>query len=150
MVFFGVYLIGGLPWASAQGPAIITHELCWTTPANVDSSILAYHIYSGRADEPLVVNYLDATGNSVTVTGGTLKVGKCCCETAAAIGADRANAMHLTPMCLDGTQSLNRIILSSSSTAVPVLIAYIDQNGQRFAVEQPSGLSYGYCGCCLN
>ncbi len=64
----------------AQGPTVITQELCWATPAtpSVDSSIIGYYIYTGRSDTPLLVNYLDAAGESVDVSaGGTIRVGAC-------------------------------------------------------------------------
>jgi hypothetical protein len=64
----------------AQGPTVITQELCWATPAtpSVDSSIIGYYIYTGRSDTPLLVNYLDAAGDAVDVSaGGTIRVGAC-------------------------------------------------------------------------
>ena len=136
----------------AQGPAIVTHEMCWTTPASVDSSIIAYYIYSGRADEPLKVNYLDANGTTVDISGGgALKVGKCCCETAA--NSTRADDIHLSKMCwYDGSayQSINRMVLATTTSTDPLIILYTDADGNTVDVQEGDNIYYGYCDCCTS
>ena len=61
----------------AQGPAIITEELCWTLPDGSDSTLIGYYLYSSTQANPARKNYIDASGNPGAVTGGTVRVGAC-------------------------------------------------------------------------
>lgn len=152
LLFWCFSLVPASLWA--QGPTIITHEMCWTTPGTptVDSSIIAYYIYSGRADEPLKVNYLDANGSTVDISaGGTLKVGKCCCETTA--NSTRADNLHLSKMCwFNGSayQSINRMILATTTSTEPLIILYTDADGNTVDVGNGDSIYYGYCDCCVS
>ena len=77
--FLIVFLAAAL-WVgtvSAQGPAIITHQLCWSYNGT-DSTLIGYYLFSSRSTTPLLINLLDQDGNTVdTSAGGTIKVGKC-------------------------------------------------------------------------
>lgn len=78
LLFWCFSLVPASLWA--QGPTIQTQALCWTTPSDpaVDSTLIGYYIYTGRADEPLLINYLNAAGETVDVSaGGTIRVGQC-------------------------------------------------------------------------
>lgn len=78
LLFWCFSLVPADLWA--QGPTIQTQALCWTTPSDpaVDSTLIGYYIYTGRADEPLLINYLNAAGETVDVSaGGTIRVGQC-------------------------------------------------------------------------
>lgn len=71
----------------AQGPAIALQNVCWTTPAAVDSNIVAYWLISSRDSVPKLINYLDAQGQTVVVSGGgTFQTGFCCCTGSGADG----------------------------------------------------------------
>lgn len=80
-------LIAPLGILRAQGPAIALQNVCWTTPAAIDSNIVAYWLISSRDTEPKLINYLDAQGNTVvTSSGGTFQNGFCCCTGSGANG----------------------------------------------------------------
>lgn len=71
----------------AQGPAIALQNVCWTTPAAVDSNIVAYWLISSRDSVPKLINYLDAQGQTVVVSGGgSFQTGFCCCTGSGADG----------------------------------------------------------------
>lgn len=54
--------------------------VCWNTPENVDSNLVAYWLFSSRETTPKVVSYLTASGTAVVVAGGTVQNGFCCCS----------------------------------------------------------------------
>jgi len=67
-------------WAGSQQYNIIRQGVCWTTPTAVDSSLtrLVYVSVSGAG--PISVNYVNAGGVSVDVSGGgSFEMGYCGC-----------------------------------------------------------------------
>ena len=128
----------------------ITQELCWSYN-NIDSSIIGHYRYSFQKDNPVRVNYLDQAGNTVDISaGGTIKIGKCCCETSSTIPPP-AEATFAQRLCLydkGAYTSVNRYVYVSSSGGQPVLFEYVDANGDEVIVSPTATLSYGYCDCC--
>lgn len=57
--------------------------MCWNTPDNRDSNLIAYWIFSQTQPVPKVVSYIVADGTQVVVSGGTLQHGFCCCNSSA-------------------------------------------------------------------
>lgn len=71
-------------YLSASAQSVTTIEflpVCWTTPSEVDSNVVAYWYATNRNLEPGVKNYLTAEGTTVDVSsGGTFSNGYCCCN----------------------------------------------------------------------
>lgn len=78
-----LFCIGALSQVRAQGNSIYSiapMAVCWNTPADVDSNLIAYWLFSSRETTPKVVSYLTASGTAVVVAGGTVQNGFCCCS----------------------------------------------------------------------
>lgn len=78
-----LFCLGALAQVRAQSNSIYSiapMAVCWTTPANVDSNLIAYWLFSSRSTTPQVVSYLTASGTAVVVAGGTVSNGFCCCN----------------------------------------------------------------------
>lgn len=78
-----LFLFGALAQVRAQSNSIYSiapMAVCWNTPENVDSNLIAYWLFSSRETTPKVVSYLTASGTAVVVAGGTVQNGFCCCN----------------------------------------------------------------------
>jgi len=81
--FLIILLFAALGNAFAQSNSIYQiapMAVCWRTPMNVDSNLVAYWLFSSRETTPKVVSYLTASGTAVVVAGGTVQNGFCCCS----------------------------------------------------------------------
>ena len=80
-LFFVTSLLSGL--APLQGQtqfSVLQEELCWTTPGDVDSTIVRHSLVSSRDQTRRTMGYYNASAAPVSVSGGTLAFGGCCCQ----------------------------------------------------------------------
>jgi len=67
---------------TAQQYNIIRQGICWTTPGAVDSSLTRLSYVSMSGAGPISINYINAAGDDVDVSGGgSFEMGYCgCCD----------------------------------------------------------------------
>ena len=134
-----------------QGATIVTKDLCWSYNS-IDSTITGYYLYSSRTDTAKLINYLSPLGKTVDVSaGGTITLGKCCCESTSNTIPPPAEATFAQRLCLydkGAYTSVNRYVYISSSGGQPIVFEYVDANGDPVEIAPTAELTYGYCDCC--
>lgn len=139
----------------AQGPAIALQNVCWTTPAAVDSNIVAYWLISSRDTEPKLINYLDAQGNTVVVSsGGSFQNGFCCCTGSGAGGyrtvASRTDSLlGLTTFTVGFIDTVGLDIASLTEAApkgAGYLVFYDEVNNRNYKIQLSSVINEPYPG----
>jgi hypothetical protein len=138
----------------SEGPGTISifkQEVCWSYNGT-DSTLVGYYLYSQRRDTSKLLSYVNASGQKVDVSaGGEITVGPCCCATSS--NSVRADNLFVSEMCWnDGAayQSINRVILTTTTSTSPLIILYRDADGNYVDVQEGDSLYYGYCDCCVN
>ncbi|MBX2927010.1 MAG: hypothetical protein KF852_04180 [Saprospiraceae bacterium] len=83
--------------------------VCWNT-GSVDSSLVAYWLFSGRENAPRVISYLTPLGAVATVAGGTVTFGYC------GSGGGSVDSYYVMPLCDDGTPFYRLVDLTTATT----------------------------------
>ena len=78
--FIILSLLCGLPLTGQTQFAVLSEEVCWTTPGEVDSTLVRYSRFSTRRNVRQLIGYYNSDMTLVSPSGGTIAFGNCCCN----------------------------------------------------------------------
>lgn len=105
---------------NAQVFQILQEQVCWTTPALIDSSLNKYVLISSLDSEPpRTLSYTNGQGQNVDVNGGNVNNGYCCCDIVLEGGIDQISILEDSIIVLyDGNEEITRDTLNLGNNVI--------------------------------